>query len=195
MPAVDPAGIPRISCPMPDPHEPSASSSWIKIIHYAVVACLVFGGLAYWVAKRSTVNPMADPQAAEAMALVQTHRAQAAATLRQAITDRVKTLAARGQGVRLGEWTVEQEQESVYVVRVSIREQVTKGWFEREYIWKVDVSQRRVLPLTIAASDLMPVERDTSTPPLSMNLRESDVTHHDGLGMDTQIKPSSMRTG
>lgn len=109
----------------------------------------------YWMTRPPTVNPMSDPLAAEAMALVQTHRAQHAPTIRQAITDRVQALAARGQGVRLGEWTVEREGAETYLVRVWIREKVTAGWFEREYLWKVHVPEKIVIPLTVAASDLM----------------------------------------
>ena len=147
----------------------SRSVPWVKVIHYAVVGLLVGGGLAYWVFKPPTLNPMSDPMAAEAMALVQTHRAEHATTLRQAITDRVRTLAARGQGVRLGEWTVERKQGEIYLVRIWVREQVTKGWFEREYLWKVNVAQKQIIPLTIAASDLMPVGTETPIPgpPLS----------------------------
>ena len=118
----------------------------------------------YWILKPPVLNPMSDPMAAEAMALVQTHRAQHAPTLRQAIADRVHVLSARGQGVRLGEWTVERQQDDIYVVKVWIREQVTRGWFEREYVWKVDVGKRMVVPLTVAASDLMPREADGETP-------------------------------
>ena len=128
---------------------PSRSSSWAARAHYLVAGLLIAGALVYWAFKPSTINPMADPLAAEAMALVQTHRAEQAPTIRQAITNRVKTLADRDQGVRLGEWTVEREGENTYLVRVWIREKVTKGWFEREYLWKVDVLKRTVMPLTV----------------------------------------------
>jgi hypothetical protein len=143
-----------------------------KVVHYVVVGFLIVGGIAYWAMKPPTLNPMSDPLAAEAMALVQTHRAQHAPTIRQAITDRVQTLAARGQGVRLGEWTVEREQGDIYLVRIWIREKVTKGWFEREYLWQVNVSKKTVIPLTVAASDLMPAETgagEPSTPEMSLS--------------------------
>jgi hypothetical protein len=146
-------------------HSPESvsSSSWIKLSHYVVVVLLVVGGIVYWATKPPTVNPMSDPLAAEAMALVQTHRALRAPTLRQAITDRVQILGARGQGVRLGEWTVAREGADTYLVRVWIREKVTAGWFEREYLWKVHVTKRIVIPLTVAASDLMPDEKRDGT--------------------------------
>jgi hypothetical protein len=102
---------------------------------------------------------MADPRAAEAMALVQTHRALRAPTLRQAITDRVQVMAARGQGVRVGGWTVEKQpgpNENLYLVKINVREEGTRQWFERDYVWKVDVARRSVVPLSMPAEDLMP---------------------------------------
>lgn len=136
----------------------SASWSWVKIIHYAIYALLVIGAIGYITLKPPFVDPMSDPEAAEAMALVQTHRAQQAPTIRQAITDRVKTLSEKGQGVKLQEWRVEREQPGNYLVRVSIREQVTVEWYERNYLWRVDVGKRIITPLTIPASTLMPTD-------------------------------------
>lgn len=106
---------------------------------------------------------MADARAAEAMALVQTHRAHRAPTLRQAITDRVQALATRGQGVKLGAWRVERERGDLYLVKIFLREQGTRSWFEQEYVWRVDVDKRSVVALTLPASDLMPTERDGPT--------------------------------
>ena len=134
------------------------------ILHYAGAGILLLVGISYWYFKPPSVNPMADPMAAEAMALVQTHRAQRAPTLRQAITDRVQAMAARGQGVRLGEWRVEHQRGDVYLVRIWVREQGTRQWFEQEYIWRVDVPKRSVEPLTMAATDLMPLDVNGMAP-------------------------------
>ncbi|MGH7205418.1 MAG: hypothetical protein ACREI2_04335 [Nitrospiraceae bacterium] len=146
------------------PGQADSSSSVIKLLHYLVVGLLLLGGLAYWLLKPPALNPMADAQAAEAMALVQTHKAQRAPTLRQALTDRVQAMAARGQGVRLGEWRVERERGEVYLVRIVVREEGTKQWFEREYIWRVNPDTRSVVALTLPAADLMPVEPGTLSP-------------------------------
>jgi hypothetical protein len=99
---------------------------------------------------------MADPRAAEAMALVQTHKARHAPTLRQAMTQRVQGIAARGQGVRLGEWRVERQTDEIYLVKIDVREQGTRQWFEREYVWRVDLNRKAVAPLSMPAEDLMP---------------------------------------
>ncbi|WP_447976579.1 hypothetical protein [Candidatus Nitrospira bockiana] len=134
------------------------SFPWAKVLHYGVfVLLLIAGGVYLWI-REPSVNPMADPLAAEAMALVQTHRAQQAPTIRQAITDRAKSLADRGQGVRLGEWRVEQEAPGIYLVGVSLREQAAVGWFERNYLWRVDVAKRDITPLTLAATSVMPLD-------------------------------------
>lgn len=141
---------------MPDHASSESTVSWSKLIHYAVVVFLVVGGVAYWMFTPPSVNPLSDPLAAEAMALVQTHRAQQAPTIRQAISDRAKGLSDQGKGVSLREWRVEREPSGTYLVRVSIREQGTIEWFERNYLWRVDVAQRSVTPLTLPASTLMP---------------------------------------
>ncbi|MFM8552797.1 MAG: hypothetical protein ACKOCD_10915 [Nitrospiraceae bacterium] len=131
-----------------------------RLLHYLVVGLLIIGGLAYWAIKPPTVNPMADPRAAEAMALVQTHRAREAPTLRQALTDRVQGMAARGKGVRMGEWTVEKKRDDLYVVKIFVREEGSQGgglrWFERDYEWQVDLSKQAVVPMSMPAEDLMP---------------------------------------
>jgi hypothetical protein len=114
--------------------------------------------------KPASLNPMADARAAEAMALVQTHRAQHTPTLLQAVTDRVRAIAAQGRGVRLGEWRVERQAEEAYLVHVIIREEGTKQWFEREYTWRVDLGKRSVQAISLPAMDLMPSEQRDARP-------------------------------
>jgi len=140
-----------------DGAESAPSSSLSLLLHYLAVAVLVLGDLAYWALKAPTVNPMADARAAEAMALVQTHRARHAPTLRQALTERVQGIAARGQGVRLGEWTVQKQKDEVYLVKVFVREEGSRQWFERDYEWQVDLTRRSVVPMSMPAEDLMPL--------------------------------------
>ncbi len=138
--------------------ETDAASSVTKILHWVVGLLLIAGGLGYWYLKPAGLNPMADPRAAEAMALVQTHRAKKATTVLQALNKRVQAMEARGQGVRLGEWTVQQAGTDRYVVRVWVREKGSRQWFEREYQWQVNLGTRTVVAITTAAEDLMPRE-------------------------------------
>lgn len=140
--------------------EPSGSSALVRYLHYAAVGLLLAGGLAYWALKPPTVNPLADPRAAEAMALVQTHRAKQAPTLRQALTDRIQAIAARGQGVRMGEWTVQKQKDDLYLVKVFVREEGSRQWFERDYEWQVNLTKRSVIPMSMPAEDLMPLGMD-----------------------------------
>ena len=103
-----------------------------KLVH-TVIGTLLLAGIALsWWAKPPHVNPLVDSQAADAMALVQTHRAKGSPTIRQALDERARRIADRGQRVRLGEWNVEREMENVYVVRVVLREQEGSRWVERE---------------------------------------------------------------
>jgi hypothetical protein len=132
------------------------SSALTKILHYGVAALLVGGGVLYWWIKPASLNPMADPSSAEAMALVQTHRALQAPTLRQAIDEQVRRLESQGKGVRPGEWRVEQESPEAYVVSIIVREEGARTWFEREYRWRVHLPTRAVVAATMAAEDLMP---------------------------------------
>jgi hypothetical protein len=145
-----------------EPQEhPASHASFAKVLHYVVAAALVLGGLAYWILKPSHTNPMADRGAAEAMALVQTHRARHAPTLRQAIDERVKKMKDERKGVRPGEWRVELERPETYLVRTIIREEGTRTWFEREYLWRVNLTTRTVEAITMPAEDVMPEEQPT----------------------------------
>ncbi len=140
-----------------------------KILHYAVVALLAIGGLAYWLLKPPSLNPLTDPQAAQALALVQTHRAAGYPTILQAFNERVRLQKERNLGVRLGEWRVQKldndrqnPNDERYEVRMNLREQGTNQWFEREFIWHVDLATKRVNAASLPADGLMPEGPDSS---------------------------------
>ncbi len=127
-----------------------------KVIHYGVLLVFVVGGLVYWWMKPPGANPMTDPRAAEALALVQTHRAAGYPTILQAFNERARILAARNLGLRLGEWQVIKQDEQRYEVRIYMREQGTTQWFERDFIWHVDLGTKRVNAASLPADGLMP---------------------------------------
>ena len=127
-----------------------------KVIHYAVLLLLLVGGLVYWWMKPPGANPMTDSQAAEALALVQTHRAAGYPTILQAFNDRARILESRKLGLRLGEWQVIKQDGERYEVRIYMREQGTTQWFERDFIWHVDLATKRVNAASLPADGLMP---------------------------------------
>ncbi len=107
---------------------------------------------------------MADPRAAEAIALVQTHRAQGAPTILQALTEHVRAKKARGEGVYLGEWRVQRLEGDLYEVRVTMREQGQNQWFERELIWHANLATKRVNAASLPADGYMPADVTPGAP-------------------------------
>lgn len=91
---------------MPQNHSSGSSApssfSLVKSIQYAVVAVLVLGALYYLWMKPPSLNPITDRRAAEALALVQTHRAQGYPTILQAMTEHVRSMSERNRVARLG---------------------------------------------------------------------------------------------
>jgi hypothetical protein len=137
------------------------TSSAVKIAHYAVVALLAIGGLYYVWIQPPSLNPMADKRAAEALALVQTHRALGAPTILQAMNEHVRSMKERGQGVRLGEWRVKQVDGDLYEIRVQLRDQSLTGqWFEREFIWHAHLGLKKVNAASLPADGITPKEPD-----------------------------------
>ena len=133
----------------------------MKIIHYAVVAVLVLGALYYLWMKPPSLNPMADRRTAEALALVQAHRAQGYPTILQAMTEHVRSMSERNRVARLGEWRVKQIEGDLYEVRILLRDQgVTGQWFEREFIWHADLLLKKVNAASLPADGVTPKEPD-----------------------------------
>ena len=142
------------------------SFSAARAIHYAVVAVLVFGGLYYFWSQPPSLNPMADKRAAEALALVQTHRAVGAPTILQAMNEHVRSMKERGQGVRLGEWRVKQVEGDVYEIRLQLRDQSVSGqWFEREFIWHAHLNLKKVNAASLPADGVTPKAPDSDQRP------------------------------
>ena len=131
----------------------------MKIIHYAAIAVLVLGVLYYLWLKPPSLNPIADSRAAEALALVQTHRAQGYPTILQAMTEHVRSMNERNRGARLGEWRVKQLEGDQYEIRVQLRDQGATGqWFEREFIWHADLALKKVNAASLPADGVTPKE-------------------------------------
>lgn len=135
----------------------------MKVIHYAVVAVLVLGVLYYLWTKPPSLSPMADHRAAEALTLVQTHRAQGYPTILQAMTEHVHSMSERNRVARLGEWRVKQVEGDLYEIRVQLRDQGATGqWFEREFIWHADLALKKVNAASLPADGITPKEPDVA---------------------------------
>jgi len=152
---------------MPQNHSSASpvhsSFSMVKIIHYAVVAVLLLGAGYYLWMKPPSLNPMADSRAAEALALVQTHRALGYPTILQAMTEHVRSMSERNRVARLGKWRVQQVEGDLYEVRIQLRDQGVSGqWFEREFIWHADLSLKKVNAASLPADGITPVEPDAA---------------------------------
>ena len=133
----------------------------MKIIHYAVMSVLVLGALYYLWMKPPSQNPLADHRAAEALALVQTHRAQGYPSILQAMTEHVRSMSERDRVARLGEWRVKQLEGDLYEVRILLRDQgVTGQWFEREFVWHADLVLKKVNAASLPADGVTPKDPD-----------------------------------
>ena len=135
----------------------------MKIIHYAVVVVLALGAFYYLWMKPPSLNPAPDRRAAEALALVQTHRALGYPTILQAMTEHVRSMSERNQVARLGEWRVKQLEGDLYEIRIQLRDQgVTGQWFEREFIWHADLLLKKVNAASLPADGVTPKEPDAA---------------------------------
>jgi len=144
----------------------SARLSAAKVVPYAVVAALVLGGLSYFWTEPPSLNPIVDKRAAEALALVQTHRALGFPTILQAMNEHVRSMKERGQGVRLGEWRVKHVEGDIYEIRVQLRDQGVSGqWFEREFIWHAHLNLKKVNAASLPADGVTPKASDPSDQP------------------------------
>jgi len=138
----------------------------VKIIHYLVVGVLVLGAAYYVWTKPPTINPMIDRRGADALAMVQTHRALGYPTILQAMTEHVRSMKDRGLNARLGEWRVKQVDGDLYEVRVQLRDKGEKGqWFEREFIWHANLSLKKVNAASLPADGITPKAPDSVEPP------------------------------
>ncbi len=111
----------------------------------------MLGAVYYVWTKPPTINPMLDRRGADALAMVQTHRALGYPTILQAMTEHVRSMKERGLNARLGEWRVKQVDGDLYEVRIQLRDRGVSGqWFEREFIWHANLSLKRVNAASLA---------------------------------------------
>ena len=131
-----------------------------------VVLVLLFG-VGVWVLYSSmqpTVSRLqdTDPLAGEALELVKKHLSREGYTLEQELQLFVDDLQSKGVPHREEEWQ-EAAQKDKYVVRKIVREKGSMEWIEREFAWRVDVKEKSIRVISLAAQQFMPFE---NLPPL-----------------------------
>jgi hypothetical protein len=136
-----------------------------KIIRGILLLCLGLGlYLLYLFVQPTPYRLPDDPQALESLELVRNHLSRQGYTLAEAVQLLVDDLEAKGIPFREGEWQVApQKDEDQYVVRKVIREKGSVEWIEREYAWRVDIKEKSIRVISLAAQQLMPFE---NLPPL-----------------------------
>jgi len=140
---------------------PQPRSRLVVWIEWGAVVLLVGGVSGYLLWK--PLDPMGDQQAAQALALVQTHPARSAPSIRQAIDAVMKAnRIPDDRSPSIGEWTVRRDgqaqERGSYRVRVVVRlpgDQKNR-WIEWEYLWLVRLSPPTIVPLSRPAVEIMP---------------------------------------
>jgi hypothetical protein len=136
-----------------------------KSIAVVLVAVLGVGLWMLYSSLQPTVSRLQDhdPQAAEALDLVKQHLSREGYTLEQELQLFVDQLKADGIPHREEEWQVALQKDGKYVVRKIVREKGSVEWIEREFAWRVDMKEKSIRVISLAAQQFMPFE---NLPPL-----------------------------
>src|SRR2546421_3467762 len=139
-----------------DERSPPPRARTMVWLEWGAVALLFVGVAAYVIWK--PLDPMADPRAAQALALVQPHPARSTPTIRQAIDAIVKASRKDDRTPVVGDWTVRADERNGYLVRVVVRlpGEEKLRWVEWDYLWRVRLSPQTVSPLSMPALEIMP---------------------------------------
>ncbi len=131
------------------------------------VVLVLLLGVGVWVLYSSmqpTISRLqdTDPLAGEALKLVKKHLSREGYTLEQELQLFVDDLQSKGVPHREEEWQVAAQKDK-YVVRKIVREKGSMEWIEREFAWRVDVKEKSIRVISLAAQQFMPFE---NLPPL-----------------------------
>ena len=150
-----------------------------------VIALVAFGLL--WL--YSTQPPRGpqlpdDPKALEALNRVKTHGSRDSTTIEQALEKVIAATKERGQPIRVGDWRVAvagDKAKETYVVSRLIREKGETGWIERDFAWRVNLKEKWIKVVTLAASSLMPLHELAPLP-------HSDEISRSPLGRGREVR-------
>ena len=136
-----------------------------KPIGVVLVVVLGFGLWMLYSSVQPTVSRLqdTDPLAGEALELVKHHLSREGYTLEQELQLFVDQLKVKGVPHREEEWQVAAQKDDKYVVRKIVREKGSVEWIEREFAWRVNVKEKSIRVISLAAQQFMPFE---NLPPL-----------------------------
>ena len=136
-----------------------------KALGLIVVGLLGVGVWVLYSGLQTTISPLqdTDPVAEEALNLVKNHLSREGYTLEQELQLFVDGLEAKGTPHREEDWQVAAQKDDKYVVRKIVREKGATGWIEREFAWRVDMMEKSIRVISLAAQQFMPFE---NLPPL-----------------------------
>jgi hypothetical protein len=117
-----------------------------KSIGVVLVLALGVGAWVLYSSMEPTVSRLqdTDPLAGEALELVKKHLSREGYTLEQ-------------------ELQLSAQKDDKYVVRKIVREKGSVEWIEREFAWRVDMKEKSIRVISLAAQQFMPFE---NLPPL-----------------------------
>ena len=132
------------------------------------VVLVVVLGVGLWMLYNSvqpTVSRLqdTDPLAGEALDLVKHNLSREGYTLEESLQLFVDKLELKGVTFNELGWQVASQGEDKYVVRKIVREKGSVEWIEREFAWRVNVKEKSIRVISLAAQQLMPFE---NLPPL-----------------------------
>ena len=127
-----------------------------KILGFLVLGVFIAVGFLYSKPRGGTPNIPDDPQAYEALELVQSHPGRNAPNLEEAVKQYIRDLEVKGVPYHKGEWQVGEEQPGVYAVRILVREKGFDEWIEREFAWRVTLKDKTIRVISLAAIHFMP---------------------------------------
>ncbi|MDH3771234.1 MAG: hypothetical protein OET79_09675 [Nitrospirota bacterium] len=136
-----------------------------KALGLVVLGLLGVGVWVLYSGLQPTISPLqdTDPLAEEALKLVKNHLSREGYTLEQELQLFVDGLEAKGTPHREEDWQVAAQKDDKYVVRKIVREKGATGWIEREFAWRVDMKEKSIRVISLAAQQFMPFE---NLPPL-----------------------------
>ena len=140
-----------------------SSVSFKNILGFFLLLAACVGLWWYSTSPNQKVYLPDDPQAQLALDLVKNHAARKEGTVAEALALMLDHLRQEGVTLHEGDWRVASQGEDTYVVSKIVREKGSVEWIEREFAWRVNVKERWVKVISLAAQGLMPFE---NLPPL-----------------------------